>query len=104
MNPYTVHKGIPKGLASACALHPLPKKSIGLPKEHGKVQKDCLDLDECEKLPEITMSFRPDTDMCNGYSGQVPSRNKQRKGCRDKVRSRIGLEDHGKVPEEHLET
>ncbi|KAG2112066.1 uncharacterized protein F5147DRAFT_771632 [Suillus discolor] len=92
-----------------------PRKSVGLPKERGKVRKDCPDPDECEKLPEgcgkvpeelpeITMRFRPGTDMCNGYSGQVLSRNKQRKGCRDKVRSRIGPEDHGKVPEELPET
>ncbi|KAG2109364.1 uncharacterized protein F5147DRAFT_652448 [Suillus discolor] len=92
-----------------------PRKSVGLPKERGKVQKDYPDPDECEKLPEgsgkvleelpeITMRFRPGTDMCNGYSGQVLSRNKQRKGCRDKVRSRIGPEDHGKVPEELPET
>ncbi|KAG2090488.1 uncharacterized protein F5147DRAFT_658155 [Suillus discolor] len=57
-----------------------PRKSVGLPKEHGKVRKDYPDPDECEKLPEgcrkvpeelpeITMRFRPGTDMCNGYSG-----------------------------------
>ncbi|KAG1843259.1 hypothetical protein C8R48DRAFT_678812 [Suillus tomentosus] len=78
-----------------------------------KVWKDILDeckqlLDECgkvlEELPEITMGFRPDTKMCNGYSGLVLSRSKQRKGCKDKVRSRIGPEDRRKVPEELLET
>ncbi|KAG2087998.1 uncharacterized protein F5147DRAFT_658807 [Suillus discolor] len=60
-----------------------PRKSVGLPKERRKVRKDCPDLDECEKLPEEW---------------------RQRKGCRDKVRSRIGPEDHGKVPEELPET
>ncbi|KAG2119727.1 uncharacterized protein F5147DRAFT_767198 [Suillus discolor] len=74
-----------------------PRKSVGLPKEHGKVRKDCPDPDECEKLPEgcgkvpeITMRFHPEW--------------RQRKGCRDKVQSRIGLEDRGKVPEELPET
>ncbi|KAG2096712.1 uncharacterized protein F5147DRAFT_656521 [Suillus discolor] len=57
---------VPKGLASARALCPLPeyvpliqmtsggspRKSVGLPKERGKVWKDCPDPDECEKLPE----------------------------------------------------
>ncbi|KAG2109907.1 uncharacterized protein F5147DRAFT_652091 [Suillus discolor] len=66
------------------------RKSVGLPIERGKVRKDCLDLDECKKLPEITMRFRPEWI--------------QRKGCRDKVRSRIGPEDRGKVPEELPET
>ena len=46
------------------------------------------------------MRFCPDTDMCNGYLGLVLSRSKQRKGCKDKVRSRIGPEDRGKVPDE----
>ncbi|KAG1871901.1 hypothetical protein C8R48DRAFT_670338 [Suillus tomentosus] len=86
-----------------------PRKSEGLPDKRGKVRKDfpdeCKQLpDECrkvlEELPEITMGFRPDTEMCNGYSGQVLSGSKQRKGCKDKVRSRIGPEDRGKVPEE----
>ncbi|KAG1856504.1 hypothetical protein C8R48DRAFT_775913 [Suillus tomentosus] len=90
-----------------------PRKSEGLPDEHGKVQKDFLDEckqlpDECgkvpEELPEITMGFRPDMEMCNGYLGLVLSRSKQRKGCKDKVRSRIGPEDRGKVPEELPET
>ncbi|KAG2108386.1 uncharacterized protein F5147DRAFT_652766 [Suillus discolor] len=78
-----------------------PRKSVGLLKERGKVRKDYPDPDECEKLPEgcgkvpeelpeITMRFRPEWI--------------QRKGCRDKVRSRIGPEDHGKVPEELPET
>ncbi|KAG1872151.1 hypothetical protein C8R48DRAFT_670523 [Suillus tomentosus] len=79
-----------------------PRKSEGLLDKRGKVQKDFPD--ECEQLPEITMGFRPDTEMCNGYSGQVLSRSKQRKGCKDKVRSRIGPEDRGKVPEELPET
>ncbi|KAG1864106.1 hypothetical protein C8R48DRAFT_773330 [Suillus tomentosus] len=86
-----------------------PRKSEGLPDKCVKVQKDfpdeCKQLpDECGKVPEITMGFRPDTEMCNGYSGQVLSRSKQRKGCKDKVRSRIGPEDHGKIPEELPET
>ncbi|KAG1792904.1 uncharacterized protein HD556DRAFT_1527703 [Suillus plorans] len=90
-----------------------PRKSEGLPEKRGKLWKDfpdeCEKLpDECrkvpEELPEITMEFRPDGDMCNGYSGQVLSRRKQRKGCKDKVRSRIGPEDRGKVPEELPET
>ena len=42
------------------------------------------------------MRFHPDTDMYNGYWGLVLSRSKQRKGCKDKVQSRIGPEDHGK--------
>ncbi|KAG1852590.1 hypothetical protein C8R48DRAFT_676098 [Suillus tomentosus] len=90
-----------------------PRKSEGLPDEHGKVRKDfpdeCKQLpDECgkvlEELPEITMGFRPDMEMCNGYSGLVLSRSKQRKGCKDKVQSRIGPEDRGKVLEELPET
>ncbi|KAG1850742.1 hypothetical protein C8R48DRAFT_778090 [Suillus tomentosus] len=90
-----------------------PRKSEGLPDERRKVRKDFLDkckqlLDECGKVPEelleITMGFRPDTEMCNGYSGQVLSRSKRRKGCKDKVQSRIGPEDRGKVPEELPET
>ncbi|KAG2111899.1 uncharacterized protein F5147DRAFT_651034 [Suillus discolor] len=67
-----------------------PRKSVGLLKERRKVQKDYPDPDECEKLPEITMRFCPEWI--------------QRKGCRDQVRSRIGPEDRGKVPEELPET
>ncbi|KAG1798634.1 uncharacterized protein HD556DRAFT_1525628 [Suillus plorans] len=90
-----------------------PVKSEGLPEKRGKLRKDfpdeCEKLpDECgkvpEELPEITMEFRPDRDMYNGYSGRVLSRRKQRNGCKDKVRSRIGPEDRGKVPEELPET
>ncbi|KAG2108676.1 uncharacterized protein F5147DRAFT_652676 [Suillus discolor] len=84
-------------LALAHIFHDIRRKSIGLPKERGKVRKDYPDPDECEKLPEgcgklpeITMRFRPEWI--------------QRKGCRDKVRSRIGPEDRGKVPEELPET
>ncbi|KAG1859426.1 hypothetical protein C8R48DRAFT_673968 [Suillus tomentosus] len=44
------------------------------------------------------------TDTCNGYSGLVLSRSKQRKGCKDKVRSRIGPEDRGKDPDRLPET
>ncbi|KAG1876003.1 hypothetical protein C8R48DRAFT_669228 [Suillus tomentosus] len=82
----------------------IPRKSGGLLDECRKVRKDFPDgckqlLDECGKVPEelleITMRFRP---------GQVLSRSKQRKGCKDKVQSRIGPEDCGKVPEELPET
>ncbi|KAG1798574.1 uncharacterized protein HD556DRAFT_1440281 [Suillus plorans] len=62
-----------------------PRKSEELPDERGKVRKDfpdeCKQLpNECgkvpEELPEITMGFHPDTEMCNGYSGLVLSRSK----------------------------
>ncbi|KAG1875977.1 hypothetical protein C8R48DRAFT_768825 [Suillus tomentosus] len=127
-NDGSFHEDISKGLGFSSCAAPLtrvcalnfrmtsgesPRKSEGLPDKRGKVRKDfpdeCKQLpDECgkvpEELPEITMGFRPDTEMCNGYSGLVLSRSKQRKGCKDKVRSRIGPEDRGKVPEEPPET
>ncbi|KAG1867512.1 hypothetical protein C8R48DRAFT_671735 [Suillus tomentosus] len=88
-------------LTRVCALN-FRMMSGGSPRKSGELPDECGKV--LEELPEITMRFRPGMDMCNGYSGQVLSRSKQRKGCKDKVQSRIGPEDRGKVPEELPET
>ncbi|KAG2101097.1 uncharacterized protein F5147DRAFT_776824 [Suillus discolor] len=60
-----------------------PGKSIGLPKERGKVRKDYPDPDECEKLPEgcrkvpeelLEITMRMDTE--ERLQGQSPKQNR----------------------------